>query len=655
MRADASRVKGDLKGAQPGITSAIGAIGVKLGATLAAAFGAGAAMALGRESIALAEVQINAQQRLAATITATGAAAGFTAKQLQGFASDLQSITTFGDEAILDAGAKLLTFKSIQGDVFKSALKAAMDLSAVGFGDLNSTVLQLGKALEDPAIGMTALTRVGVTFSEVQKVIIKDLVKEGKIREAQVVLLKTVEGQVKGVAEAMAKTPVGKLQQMRNVLGDMKEELGKLLIPLQQSLVELMMGLVKALTFVARLFKANNYLLLKTVKILGVVVLAMLAYRAATKAAAAAQAVLMALTGPMGWAMLAAGIVVAAVAIAGVNEALADTTKEATEAAAAIKGIQKAGEDAVKGVGGVGGGVGAGVGAGVGGGVGGAGGAGGGILGVDKEGADRLVKVRQLKVDALYREGKKVEKDFQDTVDKLNEISASRSRDPYGYTETGALDETNKQNAALARQKEITEELIVAEKRLEAAKVQQTKVAKQREAIQLSEEARVKQEFEDLLKIDRQRDIDDQERQKQKELVVKEAAKDRRKVLLDEGAAIKQAVRTPEEILQDERQHIFDLFAASAIDKESAARAITQAEQRAGRFDAPEKRADFQQRFAGIPQMGKILQSEFAKGEKKDQQAEMVKLMEEDKKAQLKLLEAVEKFGGIGALVAGDN
>ena len=227
VQADASRVAGDIKGATPGITSAVSSLGAKMAAGLAAAFGIKAMMSVATESIALAEVQINAEQKLAATITATGAAARFSADQLKQWASDMQGLTTFGDEVIMGAAAKLLTFKSIAGNTFKRTMEAAMDLSAVGFGDLNSTILQMGKAIEDPVTGMSALTRVGVTFSEQVKEQIKNLQEEGKLLEAQGILLGVVEGQVKGVAKAMAKTDVGKLAQARNILGDMKEELGK--------------------------------------------------------------------------------------------------------------------------------------------------------------------------------------------------------------------------------------------------------------------------------------------------------------------------------------------------------------------------------------------------------------------------------------------
>jgi membrane-bound lytic murein transglycosylase B len=95
VRADASSVKKDIKAAQPGITSATSRLGAKIGTALAAAFGAAVIRAKATEAIQLATTQIQAEQKLAATIKATAGAAGFSADELKRFASDLQGITTF--------------------------------------------------------------------------------------------------------------------------------------------------------------------------------------------------------------------------------------------------------------------------------------------------------------------------------------------------------------------------------------------------------------------------------------------------------------------------------------------------------------------------------------------------------------------------------
>lgn len=145
------------------------------------------------------------QARLEGVIRATGMAAGLTAEQVGELADRIERTTLFDDKDIERAAAKLLTFKSIAGDTFRRTLEAATDLSADGFGSVESAAVQLGKALEDPVRGLASLREVGVTFTVAQEKQIKALAESGRKLEAQGVLLGAVEGQVEDVAEAMRK------------------------------------------------------------------------------------------------------------------------------------------------------------------------------------------------------------------------------------------------------------------------------------------------------------------------------------------------------------------------------------------------------------------------------------------------------------------
>ena len=225
------------------VTLALGAV-----AAASVALAAVVAVRFSREAIGLYKVQEESEMRLAAALKATGGAAGFTAKELQAYASSLQEVTKFGDEQTLAAMARLTTFKSIQGDIFNRATEAAMDLAETGFGSLETNIIQLGKALEDPAIGLTALRRVGVTFTQQQQEQIKSLVEANRLYEAQEILLAAVEGQVGGVARAMALTDTGKIQQAENAIGDLKEEIGKQLIPSLLAWKQAQLEIFKVLT-----------------------------------------------------------------------------------------------------------------------------------------------------------------------------------------------------------------------------------------------------------------------------------------------------------------------------------------------------------------------------------------------------------------------
>ena len=175
-------------------------------------------------------VQEMAEKKLEAVIRATGGAAGFTADEMKSMAVEMQKNTTFGDELVLGAQSILATFKSIHGETFPRTIEAAADLSAVFGQSLQQSTIMLGKALEDPIAGMGALRRVGVTLSTQTQELVKDFIALGQVEKAQNEILKAVEGQVKGAAQTMADSGTGKIQQLNNALGDLKEMLGEIIV-----------------------------------------------------------------------------------------------------------------------------------------------------------------------------------------------------------------------------------------------------------------------------------------------------------------------------------------------------------------------------------------------------------------------------------------
>mgnify|MGYP001032264156 CR=1 FL=1 len=168
----------------------------------------------------------NAIRQLEARIKSTGAAAGVSSDELQGFASELQRITTFGDDAILAMQGVLLTFTNIRGDVFKDATRAILDLSTAMGQDLQSSAVQLGKALNDPIKGITALSKIGVAFTEEQKKLIRAFVEVGDIASAQRVILRELNVEFGGAAAAASNTFGGALTQLHNAFGDLLEGKG---------------------------------------------------------------------------------------------------------------------------------------------------------------------------------------------------------------------------------------------------------------------------------------------------------------------------------------------------------------------------------------------------------------------------------------------
>ena len=189
-------------------------------------------------------------------ILTTGGVAGKTLEQLTATASDLQKKTIFGDDDILqNVTAQMLTFGNVAGTQFDRAQVAALDLSTRLDGDLKGASIQVGKALQDPIKGVTALSRSGVSFSASQKAMIKTLVETNNLADAQNLILGELEHQYGGSAEAAAKAGAGGMQQMANVINDMEEKVGGLvyagvsqLIPVLYTVSELIGGFVDWVT-----------------------------------------------------------------------------------------------------------------------------------------------------------------------------------------------------------------------------------------------------------------------------------------------------------------------------------------------------------------------------------------------------------------------
>jgi len=218
-----------------GSLSSLGSSALKVGGAFFAAQG----IISGFSSvIRLAGQQEKAEAQLNAVLKSTAGVAGLTANELKNMANSLQQVTTFGDEAILEAQSLLLTFTKVGEDVFPQATETILNMSTAMGTDLQSSTVQLGKALNDPIAGIGALSRVGVQLTETQKEQIKKFTEMGDVASAQKVILGELETQFGGLARASAETMAGGLEQMTNAVGDAAEALGGLLSPVVTSVAK---------------------------------------------------------------------------------------------------------------------------------------------------------------------------------------------------------------------------------------------------------------------------------------------------------------------------------------------------------------------------------------------------------------------------------
>jgi hypothetical protein len=180
--------------------------------------------------------RLNAQT--AAVIKSTGNAAGVSADQVAGLADSLEKMTGQDGAAIQNGENLLLTFTNIKdqvgagNDVFTQATKTMLDMSVALGQDTKSSALQLGKALNDPIAGVTALREVGVSFTAGQQAQITALVKTGKTMDAQKVILAELNKEFGGSATAQA-DPAMKAQA---AWAAFREEIGQRLLPVMDTL-----------------------------------------------------------------------------------------------------------------------------------------------------------------------------------------------------------------------------------------------------------------------------------------------------------------------------------------------------------------------------------------------------------------------------------
>jgi hypothetical protein len=163
-----------------------------------------------------------------AAVQSTGGAAGRSVAQLEEMAAGLQRISLYDDDQILkEVTANLLTFTNVTGTQFDKAQVAILNLSTRLGTDLTSASVQVGKALNDPIKGVTALGRAGVQFTAEQKELITTLTESGDVAGAQAIILGELETQFGGAAEAAAN--VDPYTQLANEVGNLSEDFGAII------------------------------------------------------------------------------------------------------------------------------------------------------------------------------------------------------------------------------------------------------------------------------------------------------------------------------------------------------------------------------------------------------------------------------------------
>ena len=221
-----------MRGPLDGVAGRVNAVATLMERT--SLVGAGATIAISTLAAAFAYATREAYKseltmaRMDGVIRATGQAAGLTTEDLESMAQRISYATLASTDEIRNASAQLLTFKSVGSDAFERVLYASQDLAETGFGSVESSAVALGKAIENPTIGLAALREKGISFTDAQRDMIIDMVRLGDESKAAATLLEIVESQVGGVAKTVADTTAaGKLDTLTQQFSELAREISK--------------------------------------------------------------------------------------------------------------------------------------------------------------------------------------------------------------------------------------------------------------------------------------------------------------------------------------------------------------------------------------------------------------------------------------------
>lgn len=163
----------------------------------------------------------NEQAQLAAVLRSTGEAAGWSAEQLNEMATSMSRASTFSAGEITKAQTRLLSYTGIVGEQFPKAMQSVIDMAARMGMSLEQSAETIGRALDIPSQGLTALTRQGFRFTDAQKELVKQLEETGRVAEAQAIVLSALESSYGGAALAARNTFGGSMQALKNEINNL--------------------------------------------------------------------------------------------------------------------------------------------------------------------------------------------------------------------------------------------------------------------------------------------------------------------------------------------------------------------------------------------------------------------------------------------------
>jgi len=168
-------------------------------------------------------------------LKSTNGISGQTAEGIREMSEEYENLNATIDDKVIQSGANLLlTFTNIRDKAFEPTLEAALNMNeALGGGPegLQGIVTTLGRALNDPAKGLSRLEKRGATFTDQQKEEIKALQESGDMLGAQEIILDRLADLYGGRFAAAGDTAAGKQAALADRIEDVQKALAGPLLP----------------------------------------------------------------------------------------------------------------------------------------------------------------------------------------------------------------------------------------------------------------------------------------------------------------------------------------------------------------------------------------------------------------------------------------
>ena len=200
-----------------------------VGKTIIAAFSVREIVKFSKECFEAYSNQLQQEQKLTEIMRSRIGATDAEIASVRALASEQQKLGVVGDEVALAGAQQLATFAR-NTDTINTLIPAMENLAVqqhgvnVSSGNMVSIANLMGKALQGQ---VGALSRVGISFTEAQEKVLK----YGTEQERAATLAQVITDNVGNMNEVLAQTPEGKIQQVKNTLGDLQETLGSALAP----------------------------------------------------------------------------------------------------------------------------------------------------------------------------------------------------------------------------------------------------------------------------------------------------------------------------------------------------------------------------------------------------------------------------------------